>query len=106
MGGLLVGLCRKIIASGYGIDIKLDDNESLSDWQYLFGEDSGRMIVTFPPERKSMIEKTLSNAKVQFLEAGSVTADNRLRIQGNQGGYHWSIDQLKYAYSRQPGEKL
>ncbi len=106
MGGLLVGLCRKIIASGYGIDIKLDENESLSDWQYLFGEDSGRMIITFAPERKSVIEKTLSNAKVQFLEAGSVTADNRLRIQGNQGGYHWSIDQLKYAYSRQPGEKL
>ena len=104
MGGLIVGFCKKIIASGFGFNIKLDETETLSDLEYLFGEDSGRMIITFDTSNQKIIEEKLSNFNVPFLNAGLVSNDNRLIIEGHQKTYHWDIDEIKLAYSRQPGD--
>ncbi len=106
MGGLITGLCKKIIASGFGLEIKLDKKETLSDLEYLFSEDSGRMIITFDPNNQQAIDNRLSSFNVPFSSLGIVRNDDRLIIEGNRKTYHWDTDKIKLAYARQPGDKL
>lgn len=104
MGGLIFGLTRKMLASGFGMEIVLDKDLKLTDWQYLFCEDPGRVILSCSEESKSSLEALLKQNRVEFWQAGKTTNSKHLKIVGNQRTYHWDLDELKSHYSRQPGE--
>lgn len=106
MGGLIAGIARKCLASRFGMELELDQNLKLPDWQYLFCEDPGRMIVSCDPASQDDLESTLTRYNINYWKAGKIVTGNHLKISGNQSTYYWDCDQLRSSYSRQPGEKL
>jgi phosphoribosylformylglycinamidine synthase len=82
-GGLAVALAECAMQGGLGASIALDDAVRKS--AQLFGESTGRAIVSFAPENEAAVRALASEKGVPFSAAGWVGGD-RLRIEarGNQ----------------------
>jgi phosphoribosylformylglycinamidine synthase len=76
-GGLAVALAECAMRSGLGAEIALD--ATLRPSALLFGESTGRALVTFPASAKSAVEASAEQIGVPMAEIGSVGGE-RLAI--------------------------
>jgi phosphoribosylformylglycinamidine synthase len=76
-GGLAVALAESAMSGGLGAEVRLDSTLRLSS--LLFGETTGRAVVTFEPESEGRIRAAAEAKRVPFLVIGTVGGD-RLRI--------------------------
>ncbi len=76
-GGLAVALAESAMAGGRGADVQLDS--AVRPSALLFGETTGRVILSFPPENGARIRAAAAELGVPLAKVGSV-AGVRLRI--------------------------
>jgi phosphoribosylformylglycinamidine synthase II len=77
-GGLAVALAECAMASGSGVDVALPD-ASIRISSFLFGESTGRAIVSFAPSAREEVVAAAQRARVPLLVLGRVGGD-RLRF--------------------------
>jgi phosphoribosylformylglycinamidine synthase len=86
IGGLGIALAQSAFAGGYGMNIDLGripySGKSRDDF-VLFSQSNCRFVVTVPPEKKGEFERIMDGNVCA--EVGSVTDDNRLRVEGLGG---------------------
>ncbi len=75
LGGLGVTLAKKCIASGLGMDIRIQSDLRLD--KFLFSESTGRVVVTVAPHDKGAFEKIMGDAATRI---GTVVENNTLQI--------------------------
>ena len=76
-GGLAVALAESAMAGGRGADVSLDS--AVRPSALLFGETTGRVVLSFPPRNGARIRAAAAELGVPLAEVGSV-AGARLRI--------------------------
>jgi phosphoribosylformylglycinamidine synthase len=76
-GGLAVALAECAMQGGVGATLSLEPNVRMS--AFLFGETTGRAVVSFPPENEAAVRARASEKGVPFTAAGWVGGD-RLSI--------------------------
>ncbi|MGH9317176.1 MAG: phosphoribosylformylglycinamidine synthase subunit PurL [Thermoanaerobaculia bacterium] len=76
-GGLAVALAECAMSGGLGAEIRLDSD--LRPSSLLFGESTGRVIVSFRPEQESGIRASAEQSRLPLTVLGHVGGD-RLRI--------------------------
>ncbi len=76
-GGLAVALAECAMKSGLGADIAVEPGVRPS--ALLFGESTGRAVVTFEPKAESAVRASAEQSRVPFAVIGRVAGD-RLRI--------------------------
>jgi phosphoribosylformylglycinamidine synthase len=76
-GGLGVALAESAMTGGLGADVRLDSTLRFS--ALLFGETTGRAVLSFPPENEARIRSVAAELDVPFAVVGAV-GGARLRI--------------------------
>ncbi|MFN2385279.1 MAG: phosphoribosylformylglycinamidine synthase subunit PurL [Thermoanaerobaculia bacterium] len=76
-GGLAVAVAECSMQSGLGAEILLED--AIRPSALLFGETTGRVVITFPPSREPAVRAAASQEGVSFGKIGQVGGE-RLRI--------------------------
>ena len=80
-GGLAVALAECAMKSGLGADIAIESGVRPS--ALLFGESTGRAIVTFEPKAESAIRASAEQSRVPFAVIGRVAGDRlKISLQG------------------------
>jgi phosphoribosylformylglycinamidine synthase subunit PurSL len=93
-GGLLVSLSECLIGSdaSFGLDLCLDQ----LDWNTLFGEGFGRIVISFKPEDEAEVTKTFSTK--QFKIIGTVTKTSVMNLEYQGTHLSWNRDELVNAF--------
>jgi phosphoribosylformylglycinamidine synthase len=91
-GGLAVALAECAMESRLGADVRLDSTVRPSS--LLFGESTGRAIVTFAPEEEGSVRSAAAAAGVLLQIVGRVGGD-RLRIAGGRIFVDESVAELR-----------
>ncbi len=89
LGGVAVTLAKKSIASGLGMEIKIESELRLDT--FLFSESTGRVVVTVAPNDIATFEKLFGDMATKI---GSVTDKPALKING----FEVKIADLENAY--------
>jgi phosphoribosylformylglycinamidine synthase len=80
-GGLAVALAESAMTGGLGADVRLDS--ALRPSSLLFGETTGRVVVSFQPESEGRIRAAAAELQVPLASIGAV---NRARLRISLGG--------------------
>jgi phosphoribosylformylglycinamidine synthase len=85
-GGLGVCLAESAFAGGYGMEIELEKipvEDIDRDDVLLFSESQSRFVITFGPDKREQVEKTLDG--VPWGVVGRVSKDERFQVRGLDG---------------------
>jgi phosphoribosylformylglycinamidine synthase len=79
-GGLAVALAEMSLAGRLGAKIEIGDWEigRLGDWEILFSESNGRLLIEVTPDQKEAVEAHFAGQV--FVRLGAVTDEKRLQI--------------------------
>jgi phosphoribosylformylglycinamidine synthase len=93
-GGLGVALAEMCLAGGLGAEVQLEELPEAQDWEVLFSESLGRLVVEVRPGDAAAFEE-----RVPCRRLGRVLAEGELRIRGRAEVVRLSLDRLARAWS-------
>jgi phosphoribosylformylglycinamidine synthase II len=97
-GGLAVALCESAFRGGSGFDVAAPDDR-LRPSSLLFGESTGRCLVSFAPEAEAQLRRRAAEADVPFALLGKVGGDRMVFRRAGSPLLDVSLSDLAEAWS-------